>query len=545
MLAGCAHDEVEAPRRTPAVTPDETGAVYMRLRLTIADPDESDTRSGASTAATRASAAATRANPSGGEEGDGPEEAINHEAEIEDVALFIYNDVSGEGLNAPGATPILASFYLTENDLTELNCSNNMTFGREYVISMNDYEYAETHRIAVVVNSGGLCRNFENLGELRSYYGPASRYNGESLQDTRHFLMSNAYAIDGAITLCHSDKGSMSDPNFHCSVSVERMAARIDIMAREAEMKTDEGWLEYSIKNGKNEEIALARLTDILPVNVRNQGSYLFKHVTRTALGGFSLADQLVCGEETLDGVYPTNYVVEPMTASKVKGLNDATLETYYGETAAHKRLKTTDEEWSAGALGNYLPAAFPIKPSENRGNNRSFILSYADENTQHASLHISDFLTGLLMRGSYIPKRIYRDTKLEEFDVPAGPTTFWRFKPTVREFSEEQCVYFETEQLAKDYAKLHPTELGEISGYPGGICYYHVWIRHAFDEGYDPHAEPFPMEYGIVRNNIYRLGFTIFGPGTPKPTLDEPETIALRIFVRKWNLRELGTIIL
>ena len=51
-------------------------------------------------------------------------------------------------------------------------------------------------------------------------------------------------------------------------------------------------------------------------------------------------------------------------------------------------------------------------------------------------------------------------------------------------------------------------------------------------------------MEYGIVRNNIYRVGLSkVTGPGTPTPDLKAPDHLYLRIFVREWNLRKQPTI--
>ena len=78
---------------------------------------------------------------------------------------------------------------------------------------------------------------------------------------------------------------------------------------------------------------------------------------------------------------------------------------------------------------------------------------------------------------------------------------------------------------------------MAEITKFADGICYYNVWLRHANVDS-NPHLT-FPMEYGIVRNNIYRVGVSkVTGPGTPSPSKDGPEHIYLRIFAREWNLR-------
>ncbi|MDE6422957.1 MAG: fimbria major subunit, partial [Muribaculaceae bacterium] len=61
--------------------------------------------------------------------------------------------------------------------------------------------------------------------------------------------------------------------------------------------------------------------------------------------------------------------------------------------------------------------------------------------------------------------------------------------------------------------------------------CYYNLWLRHYNDENADPQLS-YPMEYAIVRNNIYRVALSFSGPGDPTPTMREPDTMQARIFV-------------
>lgn len=55
------------------------------------------------------------------------------------------------------------------------------------------------------------------------------------------------------------------------------------------------------------------------------------------------------------------------------------------------------------------------------------------------------------------------------------------------------------------------------ITKYQDGICYYTYWIKHA-EDGDDTTVSP--MEYAIVRNNIYQINVTgINDIGTVTPT--------------------------
>ena len=67
---------------------------------------------------------------------------------------------------------------------------------------------------------------------------------------------------------------------------------------------------------------------------------------------------------------------------------------------------------------------------------------------------------------------------------------------------------------------------------YYEGICYYTYWIRHA-DDG-DP-AKISPMEYAIVRNNIYQLNVrSINGIGSVTPTGDTQ--VLVSVYVEDWT---------
>ena len=83
-------------------------------------------------------------------------------------------------------------------------------------------------------------------------------------------------------------------------------------------------------------------------------------------------------------------------------------------------------------------------------------------------------------------------------------------------------------------YADSHR---GTLTEYPDGICYYNMWIRHANDNTADPGPDRrSPMEYGIVRNNVYRISFTFHGPGNLTPDNPRPtEHMRTVIYVRPW----------
>jgi len=89
------------------------------------------------------------------------------------------------------------------------------------------------------------------------------------------------------------------------------------------------------------------------------------------------------------------------------------------------------------------------------------------------------------------------------------------------------------------------------IAYYDGGVCYFPYWIQHA-NNGDDAFLGP--MEYCIVRNNVYQLAVTgVKALGDPLPFLDPENTpgeskqvyLSVQIYVKNWVVRKNEGIIL
>ena len=108
---------------------------------------------------------------------------------------------------------------------------------------------------------------------------------------------------------------------------------------------------------------------------------------------------------------------------------------------------------------------------------------------------------------------------------------------------------------------ETNPVLLAEKYGihyYQDGTCYYKYWIRHA-NNGLNPPDNPNLgiMEYGIVRNNLYKLDVTAikklgdplpFTPGVddPKNPNEDDKTqyyITVMVYVKDWVIRDNGQI--
>lgn len=536
MLAvtACSQDE-------PLPAPDRPGAdsVTTFLRMSLQLPVES----------------APRSNPSGGEEGDGRLPGINNENTIHDISIFIYSH--DLGLDCPAETPVAVKLHFTEPELRAYKVKDTQN---TYLLPLGDI-YPVGCRIAVAANIGFLSRDITTMGQLRTHICQRSFMAGDLVDGTPQaisgadrFVMSNAYNgaksgnLDGFIVIPQGDRpGSQQNP-LTAEVWLERMAARIDLLLKDENIRgpfpVADGFLRYDVtENGKRTATVVP--SHIIPVNVMQHPSYLFKHVTA---GDDINGSLLVCGDETTDtgNDVPTNYVIEPRTLSK-STVSVTTAAEWYGSTAiqhflnadAYTDRNRLDHSWYRITDGTNTEAGF----------NQYAILSYANENTQHKDILGSDVLTGLVIKAVYCPAEVYSayaSGTLSLIVSPTFPMNLWQYRPNGSDVTDADCLYFSNREAAVAYQNAQKG-MGIITEYPGGVCYYNMWIRHANDNSNNPGPDRHvPMEYGIVRNNVYRISFTFHGIGDPTPdTPRSTENLQSRIYVRDWAFKRHPEIIM
>ena len=469
--------------------------------------------------------------PKPGEDGDGREEGIRHEDDIKNITVFFYRNV--KGLDADGTTEFLYSRYFADYDKewSTISSSLGITF------KIKDYVPEDGDHVVVIANAGDLT-SLNTLQQLRDYQTYHAWRSGSSISNDDLFVMSSAYnESDEGKLFVTPYLGTQSQP-FRTSMYIQRTAARIDFMYNGSEnySSSNPNELYYDVKSTGGTTISTVFLQNIIPVNLMQQSSYLIKRVTTT--NEITSSVRYGFRESGSAGVAPSTYVIEPHTLDKenkrVEEL-DIKLGTWYGSTRARDVFASPNScLGDANSIATYM--ATKTEKSELGYFTHYMTLAYTNENTQSKEKHDPNFMTGLLLKATYVPTTVYSDASLTVVSYTKG-TTFWRYTPTKASMVEEDCLYFENETAATAYKAAHPEDLAEIVEYVNGVCYYNLWLRHANVEA-DPH-ETFPMEYGIVRNNIYRVGVDKFtGPGTPTPSFEGPTRVHLRIFVRPWNRR-------
>ena len=504
----------------------------------------------------------TRANPTGGETGDGQETGQDYENAITSAVAFFYQGTDQKGVNSGGNTPIKA--FVSFNNIGNGTDENSTGVDRKYTTSPQQVDLENgTYNVIVVANPGTdwWTGRSITLADVRDYIQTTAWTVSES--GYSNFVMTSA--ADATLTL---NSNPESDPAT-AEVNVERMAARLDYKAEAPYTCTDPAY------SGATVEITGAAL-----VNNLTEGSYLLKRVADDVNGN----NLSYLGDETADenGV-ATNYVLDPWTASKNGNL--------YGTWFMNG---SPDPNWWAG----YVQPGTSVSDGAETWQR----IGYTLENTTAADAAGSDYSTGVVFKAKFYPKGVanYTDgetffalgnrlfasmedmmknfygSKFDELDDLIKKCETWR---DVKQFITSTLLtndpsgynkYLEGLAEGKDdtgavsdassliwsnymlnecgYSKDENGKVvldqnGKVTRialkpygtrtYEDATCYYTWWERHSND---NDDTKKGIMEYAIVRNNIYKLTVnSIYSLGGPVP--GEDENIILDVYVNDWLL--------
>ena len=509
----------------------------------------------------------TRANPTGGETGDGQETGQDYENAITSAVAFFYQGTDQKGVNSGGNTPIKA--FVSFNNIGNGTDENSTGVDRKYTTSPQQVDLENgTYNVIVVANPGTdwWTGRSITLADVRDYIQTTAWTVSES--GYSNFVMTSA--ADATLTL---NSNPESDPAT-AEVNVERMAARLDYKAEAPYTCSDPAY------SGATVEITGAAL-----VNNLTEGSYLLKRVADDVNGN----NLSYLGDETADenGV-ATNYVLDPWTASKNGNL--------YGTWFMNG---SPDPNWWAGYV--------QLGTSVSDGAETWQRIGYTLENTTAADAAGSDYSTGVVFKAKFYPKGVanYTDgetffalgnrlfasmedmmknfygSKFDELDDLIKKCETWR---DVKQFITSTLLtndpsgynkYLEGLAEGKDdtgavsdassliwsnymlnecgYSKDENGKVvldqnGKVTRialkpygtrtYEDATCYYTWWVRHSND---NDDTKKDIMEYAIVRNNIYKITVeSIYSLGDPVPG---DKGLRVNVYVNNWLLLDPETL--
>ena len=355
-FASCASDTT-----SDLPLPSKDMKAYLQVKVTVEGSGD-----------TRASRAAT--GPQGGEEGDGRETGINHENDVNSLAVLLYKS--------------------EENDLSDDNAIIDYVYtftglNKETTSSGKDATYTTVPK---EIDAAIVGKNYHVI-VIANADDMTSKCKGQKIKDVRDLQMSKVCTRDADITkfsnfimsskkdarIDFSQEGSETDP-YQVEVDIERLAARIDIIPNATYNDTGKGYY-YNVMDGTN-VVGGFKLESVTPSKVMTKGEYLIKRVSSDK----TVPSVTYYGEELMDPTTKasTNYVVCPWTKDR-KGL---TLSNAEGPASLYNVKKTTS-----------ISTTDP-----------SYILDYVMENT--TTDNEEAYSTGLIFKGKYYEETEWDATK-------------------------------------------------------------------------------------------------------------------------------------
>ena len=494
LLEACADSETLS---LPMPDEGEGSGVYVSISVAVADSQGTQSRAIGS--------------PKPGENGDSLQVGMGDENKVYDLNVFFFqgevDENTGErlGINSPNADEIDIIHIAYFSDLIP-EASGNITRYITPAREIDDLQIGQTYDVLVVANLGRDAEQLsgldKNLASLRDYRVLAMSGDKE---DGYHFRMASAGPEVNSIEIIPNN--SPTNPSI-VSVDVERLAARVDCCWNDSYEVTGE---ELPSEGGSSS--FGADKVEILGASLVNRyrgETWAFKRVTNSL---DNLNDITYLGDETVNnsGV-ASNYVLDPLTASRK---SNSDYNYYYTEYV----------NWNVDAD---FRNPFTIQVTSEHGGDTYIRWAYTRENINQADV-LSDtngrelYATGIMFQARYTPAGF---TKGETFYV--YPNNNKRTIYTANELRKEHDDVF---------GDLPEANWGDVDGcevYDQGRCYYVYWIRHADDTDINAIS---PMEYAIVRNNIYQLKInSISGLGTPEPDSNVKEVeFDIHVRVKPW----------
>ena len=354
-FASCASDTT-----SDLPLPSKDMKAYLQVKVTV--EGSGDTR-------------ASRADkePQGGEDGNGREQGINKENDVNSLTVLLYK--SGKDKKDLSEADATIDYVYTFTNLNKVTTSSGSdatytTVPREIDASI----VGKNYHVIVIANADDMtsrCKG-KKISEIRDLQMSKVCTRDADITNFSNFIMSSK--TDAMIDF--TKEGSETDP-YVVNVDIERLAARIDIIPNATYDDTDKGYY-YNVMDGTN-VVGGFKLESVTPTKVMTSGEYLIKRVSSDK----DVSAVTYFGLEEMDATTKasTNYVVCPWTKDRT-GLTLAEAE---GPASLYNVKKTTVGE-------------------------ASYILDYVMENT--TTDNAEAYSTGLIFKGKYYEETEWDATK-------------------------------------------------------------------------------------------------------------------------------------
>lgn len=305
--------------------------------------------------------------------------------------------------------------------------------------------------------------------------------------------LASDLSANNKFTMSNAGVVKATDVNFKTEAAAIAAPVSIEVERTVAKIVYTGDTFAFPIKRpADGGKIGDVKLTDMTLINANKKYFYL-RRVTSNADGSGA-----VIGGEEKDG---TTYVVDPNFTQKVGDItSEYILDNFFANEAAYNKTIAT---------------------------NATF---YCHENTMSQNGQYMGATTGVTFKAEVV------------VNGQQGAATFYRYNGQI--YTTEKDV----KTAANITANVTEWDVADwkdkgVDFYKDGICYYHYMIKHV--DNNDPTTMGI-MEFGVVRNNVYKLAVTSIneiGATTPdikpeNPDETEKAYIAVSITVKDWTVR-------
>lgn len=490
LLTACSfmsEDYYDCDKEPPTTTSPER---YINLSIVVSSGNENATRA-----------------PQGGEDGDGREAGSERENKVTGITLMLYQDEDGINTADDNTKIDFIRYYgVTKTEKSpDANIEASYTTGYQPLAGTDIELNIEYHAIVVAnMNLTGEVFVGSSVAEARDKV-TKHIYDGDGIGiAAQNFVMSSE--ADFKFTLNNPINETIAgNPALVYSldgIRIERLAARIDFWMKGAEYKESRGGYEYSVTNSNDKFV----LTAVTPFNLYNDDAeeFLFKRVNN-GTGTFTYL-----GNES-----PTTLVIDPNTGIKNLNAEDRQKALNYYD---YQLEKLVDYDYTQGkktlegaAFKAYQKTADLFSSKKNEGKSQfatfegigewdNYILCYPKENALQLASPLYYYATGVAIEGDYY----HYNATTKTYDKSEHLVYYGYLRHQGEPYEEGATTYSikTAEELSKDQ-----TAAG---------------------------SQNTPMNFGVVRNNIYRISID---------NITEQGNITWKIEVKNWDVFEHKTI--
>lgn len=473
----------------------------------------------------------TRALPAGGETGDGLEKGNARENKVNTISLFFYEDNAGINTNENTKVSFFATYPVKPtNPVTPEDNYNNSAHNHQLddqnvgwtgesndneviystgdqILEENTLDVTKTYHVFVVANApnellANITAGVTTISSVRNMV-VSSVYDGTGVKtNAQNFVMSSERDATATFTNRKIDAEKNTITYYFECIHIERLAARIDFLAKTKNPETGDvesaeyvdnfeevSGYRYLIGKNTNDVPHYFVLTRITPFNLMNGNEYLLKRTDD---------DKPYLHKET-----NTNWVLDPYTAGKNSTTEHpnylaSTLNSVKSESGFANNITVTLSDCQTATTTEAEGGKFSITEGNVTADN--IILNYPKENTLKGGVSpLYYYATGLAFEGYFLYADASSTNTDQHINYSKTRKVFYHF---LRHQGEQDMSYqaLTDEDLENDEIK-------------GKLC-----------------PSSLAMNFGIVRNNIYRVSIESI-----KPDNDEIK-VTLLIKVKKWD---------